>query len=118
MPLLNTPVAAFSPISRAKTIEFEFPTANSEVALLSPSSARKGHLVRNTGITTITVLYGLNFIPDPPEGEEPGTEPENFEVYRMILSPGDTYLYDVAEIFPYEGISLDDDGNLEIVELI
>ncbi len=118
MPLLNAPVAAYSPISRAKTTDFELPTANDEVALLSPTSARKGHLVKNAGTTLVTVLYGLNFIPDTPEGEEPATEPENFELYRFTLSPGDAYLYDVAEIIPYQAISLGDDGLLQIVELV
>ncbi|GAB4199585.1 MAG: hypothetical protein Fur006_50410 [Coleofasciculaceae cyanobacterium] len=118
MPLLNAPVAAYSPISRVKTTDFDLPTANDEVALLSPSSTRKGHLVRNTGATPITVLYGLNFIPDTPEGEEPATEPANFELYRFTLAPGDTYLYDVAEIIPYQAISLEDDGLVQVVELI
>ena len=118
MPLLNAPVAAFSPISRARSTDFDFPTANAEVPLLSPSPGRKGHLVRNLGITVIVVFYGLNFIPDPPEGEEPGTEAENFELYRFTLSPGETYLYDVAEIIPYEAMSLSDDGVLQVVELL
>lgn len=120
MPLFTAPIAAYERIERARTTDVDLLTANSEVPLLSPNLVRKGHLVKNAGTTLVTVLYGLNFIPDPPEGETlaPDAQPENFELYRFTLSPGDIYLYDTPEIIPFEAISLGDDGLIQVVELL
>lgn len=105
MPLFTAPVAAYSQISESRSTEFPLPTADTENAILNTDSTRKGHLVRNTGTTRVTVIYGIK------------NAEETTELYRFTLTPGDSYLYDIPEIIPYTAIPLADGGTIQVVEL-
>lgn len=105
MPLLTNPIIAYEQITSSKATSFPLPTAGTEEAILNTNPGRKGHLVRNTGTTQVTVLYGLK--------NNAGTT----EIYRYKLAPNDAYLYDVSEIIPYAAISDVGGGSIRVIEL-
>ena len=105
MPLFTAPVAGYMPVSEVRPSEQTFLTADIEEAVLVADSTRKGHMLRNTGTTTIVLTYGI----------VSGTE--SAELYRITLAPGDGYLHDLPEIIPYSGLSKTDGGTLQILEL-
>lgn len=105
MPLINTPIAAYERISSAKSTAFPLPVAGTQEVLLDNSNSRKGHLVRNSGTTRVTVLYGIK--------NADGVT----ELYRFSLAPSDLYLFDVAEIIPYGAISASNNGSIQVIEL-
>ena len=104
MPLFGAPVAAYQQISRATSTPFPLPTAGIEETILDVDLTRKGHLIRNTGTTEVSILYGLK-------------TDENIELYRIVLAPKESYLYDLAEIIPYSAISKTEDGEIQVMEL-
>jgi hypothetical protein len=105
MPLLNIPIAAYERITSSKPTTFPLPIAGNQETLLDNNNNRKGHIVKNSGTTKVTVLYGLR----TPDGAT--------ELYRFTLAPGDIYLYDVAEIIPYGAISATNNGSIQVIEL-
>lgn len=107
MPLFTEPVAAFQRITRVISRDVTIAVIDTEVDLLPSDPMRKGHRIKNTGPSMVTVLYGIM--------EDSGIP---FELYRVPLVPGDIYLYDSPEIIPYAALSTTGDGVLTVAELL
>lgn len=113
MPLFaGSPVAAYSAIVNLRDPVVLTLTADISTTLLAPDNTRKGHITKNTGNTNVTIFFGLA---DPADTVEPFTYKE---FYRFTLKPGEAYLYDIPEIFPYQAVSPAANGQLTIIEAI
>lgn len=113
MPLFGgSPIAAYSAISNLEIPLVVTLTADIATAVLTPDASRKGHITKNTGNTNVTVLFG---IPDPTDTTEPFTYKE---FYRFTLKPGESYLYDIPEVIPYQATSPAANGQLTIIEAV
>lgn len=113
MPLFGgSPIAAYAAVSNIKTPTVLTLPADVSTACLAPDAARKGHLTLNTGSSNVTVIFGLA---DPTDTVEPFTYKE---AYRFTLKPGEAYLADYPEIFPYSAVSPATNGQLTIREFI
>ena len=113
MPLFGgSPIAAYAAVTDLKTPTTVTLTADIATAVLVPDASRKGHLTLNSGATNVTVLFG---VADPTDTVEPFTFKE---CYRFTLKPGDAYLSDFPEIFPYSATSPAANGQLTVREFI
>lgn len=113
MPLFaGSPVAAYAAVTDVAADLILTLPADVNTACLGPDAGRKGHLTLNTGTTNVTVLFGLA---DPADTTEPFTFKE---IYRFTLKPGEGYLSDYPEIYPYSAISPALNGELTIRQLM
>lgn len=113
MPLFGgSPIAAYSAITDIKTPTTITLTADTATNVLAPDAARKGHMISNTGNSSVTVLFG---VPDPTDTVAPFVYKE---AYRFTLKPGDSYLYDIPEIYPYLATSVGANGQVTVQEFI
>lgn len=113
MPLFGgSPIAAYAAVTDLKTPVVLTLPADVATACLAPDAGRKGHMTINTGTTNVTVLFGLA---DPTDTTEPFTFKE---AYRFTLKPGEGYLSDYPEIYPYSATSPAINGQLTIREFI
>lgn len=108
MPLFGQPIAAYAPIANAKaprnvTLPINIPTE----IIATVDLSRKGHRVKNTGTSKVSVSYGVR---------NPANDGWS-ELYKIDLTPGDIYLYDIPEIVPFSAISTTG-GTVEVIELV
>lgn len=113
MPLFaGSPIAAYSAITDLKAPVVVTLTGDIATNVLNPDNTRKGHITKNTGNTNVTVLFG---VPDPTDTVAPFTFKE---FYRFTLKPGESYLYDIPEVIPYQATSPAANGQITIIEAI